>query len=139
MLSHLVKGMQAAGADVETIHLRDKSVRYCKGCFSCWSKTPGRCIHKDDMTTELFAKWLASDLVVYASPLYHFHLNAQMKTFIERTLPILEPYLIENRGETYHPLRAKHPKMVLLSVAGFPEMQIFDQLSSWVNFIYGRA
>ena len=138
MLTHLVNGMQAAGAEVETVHLRDKTIRYCAGCFSCWTKTPGICIHKDDMTKELFPKWLEADLVVYAFPLYHFHMNAAMKTFIERTLPVLEPFLLEDGDRTYHPLRGKHPLAVFLSVAGFPEEEIFSQLSAWVQFIYGR-
>jgi putative sterol carrier protein len=75
--------------------------------------------------------------VVYASPLYHFTINAEMKCFIERTLPILEPFFQQHEGRTYHPLRHRHPKVVLLSVAGFPDDTVFDQLSSWVNFIYG--
>ena len=135
MLKHLVNGMQAAGAAVETVHLREKTVRNCAGCFTCWTKTPGICIHKDDMTKELFPKWLEADLVVYATPLYHFHLNAAMKAFIERTLPVLEPFFGEVENRTHHPLRHKHPKMVFLSVAGFPEDEIFDQLSAWVQFV----
>jgi multimeric flavodoxin WrbA len=138
MLSHLVDGMQAAGAEVETVHLREKTIRYCAGCFACWTKTPGICIHKDDMTKELFPKWMKADLVVYASPLYHFHLNAAMKTFIERTLPILEPFLVGDGDRTAHPLRGKHPMAVFLAVAGFPEDEVFEQLSAWVQFIYGR-
>jgi multimeric flavodoxin WrbA/putative sterol carrier protein len=137
MLNSLVEGMRAAGAEVEVVDLRNKSIKNCAGCFSCWTKTPGTCIHKDDMTRELFPKWLASDLVVYASPLYHFTVNAAMKTFIERTLPVLEPFFLRHEGRTHHPLRAKTPKLVVLSVAGFPEMSVFDQLSSWVNFIFG--
>ena len=72
MLNALVSGMRKAGADVEVVHLRKKKIKNCAGCFSCWTKTPGTCIHKDDMTQELFPKWLESDLVVLASPLYHF-------------------------------------------------------------------
>jgi putative sterol carrier protein len=60
-----------------------------------------------------------------------------MKAFIERTLPVLEPFFIPTKGRTYHPLRQQAPKVVMLSVAGFPEDSVFDQLSSWVNFIYG--
>lgn len=139
MLRHLVNGMQEAGAAVETVRLREKTIRNCVGCFTCWTKTPGICIHKDDMAKELFPKWLETDLVVYASPLYHFHLNAAMKAFIERTLPVLEPFFREQENRTHHPLRHKHPKMVFLSVAGFPEDEIFNQLSAWVQFVYGRT
>jgi multimeric flavodoxin WrbA len=138
MLTHLVKGMREAGVDVEVVDLRKKSVKHCIGCYTCWTKTPGVCIHKDDMTLELFPKWRDSDLVVYATPLYHFTLNATMKAFIERTLPFLEPYLEDHGGKTGHPARFKHPKVVLLSVAGFPEISVFAQLSSWANFVFGR-
>ncbi|MCK5205109.1 MAG: flavodoxin family protein, partial [Desulfobacterales bacterium] len=67
MLNHLVEGMQNAGADVEVVNLREKNIKNCIGCFTCWTKTPGKCLHKDDMTNELFPKWLKSDLVVYAT------------------------------------------------------------------------
>lgn len=137
MLNSLAEGMRAAGAEVEVVDLRDKKVKNCTGCFNCWIKSPGTCILKDDMTGELFPKWLASDLVVYASPLYHFGVNAAMKTFIERTLPALEPFFLRHDGRTYHPRRTKTPKIAVLSVAGFPELSVFDQLSSWVNFIFG--
>ena len=138
MLTHLVKGMREAGAEVEIVDLRMKSIKHCIGCFTCWTKTPGVCIHKDDMTNELFPKWRDSDLVIYATPLYHFTLNATMKAFVERTLPFLEPYMEDRGGETGHPARFKHPKVVFLSVAGFPEISVFGQLSSWANFVFGR-
>jgi len=138
LLSQLVQGMREAGAEVEVVELRKKKIRYCSGCFTCWTKTPGLCIHQDDMTKELFPKWLAADLVVYATPLYHYTVNGAMKTFIERTLPILQPFFEERDGVTKHPLRQPFPKAVFLSVAGFPEQSVFDQLSSWVQFIFGR-
>jgi len=138
MLNYLVQGMREAGAEVEVVELRKKTIKNCIGCFTCWTKTPGVCIHEDDMSRELYPKWSASDLVVYATPLYHFLMNASMKAFIERTLPLLEPFLIAREGKTFHPLRGEHPKMVFLSVAGFPEMSVFDELSFWVNSVYGK-
>jgi multimeric flavodoxin WrbA len=138
MLNHLVKGMQEAGAEVEVVNLREKKIKYCIGCFTCWTKTPGKCIHKDDMTKELFPKWLNSDLVVYATPLYHYTVNAEMKAFIERTLPVLEPFFEQRDKRTVHPLRQTPPKAVVLSVAGFIEMSVFDQLSNYVQFLFGR-
>jgi putative sterol carrier protein/putative NADPH-quinone reductase len=138
LLSHLVQGMQAAGAQVEVVHLRQQKIKNCIGCFTCWTKTPGVCIHKDDMSATLFPKFLAAELVVYATPLYHFTVNAALKAFIERTLPVLQPFLVEHEGRTVHPLRHPHPGMVMLSVAGFHEPSVFDQLSSWARFIFGK-
>jgi multimeric flavodoxin WrbA/putative sterol carrier protein len=138
MLTPLVEGMRDAGAEVEVANLREKKIKNCIGCFSCWTKTPGECVHKDDMTSELFPRWLESDLAVYASPLYHYTMNAEMKAFIERTLPVLEPFFEEFDNRTVHPLRQEPPAAVVLSVAGFIEMSVFDQLKSYVNFLFGR-
>ena len=110
MLDALVQGMRDAGAEVETINLREKKINNCIGCFTCWTKTPGVCVHKDDMTNELFPKFLEADLVVFATPLYHFTVNATMKAFIERTLPMVEPFLNRLGDSTTHPMRQKPPK-----------------------------
>ncbi|MCE5275826.1 MAG: NAD(P)H-dependent oxidoreductase [Deltaproteobacteria bacterium] len=139
LMSHLVSGMEAAGAQVDVVHLRTKKVRNCIGCFTCWTKTPGRCIHQDDMTGELFPKFIASNLAVLATPLYHFTMNASMKAFVERTLPVLEPTLVRKGDITYHPLRGPHPGIVALSVAGFPEISVFDQLSAHLRFMYKQG
>lgn len=139
MLSHLVAGMREAGAEVDVVQLRRKKISPCIGCFTCWTKTPGVCLHKDDMTQDLYPRWLEADLVVYASPLYHFTVNAVMKAFIERTLPILQPFFEEHKAATSHPLRRKPPEAVMLSVAGFPEDTVFNLLSSWARFIFQKG
>jgi multimeric flavodoxin WrbA len=139
LLSHLVEGMRAAGAQVEVISLRQKRINHCSGCFTCWTKTPGVCIHKDEMALELFPKWLNSDMVVYASLLYHFLVNARMKTFIERTLPALMPFLEPAGDRTTHPVRHQLPNVVVLSVAGFPEDSVFDALSLWAKTVFRKG
>ena len=136
MLNRLVQGMCDAGAEVEVVNLREKKIRNCIGCFTCWSKTPGRCIHNDDMAKELFPKWLESDLVVYATPLYNYAMNATLKAFIERTLPSLEPFFDVHDGRMFHPLRYKNPAVVVLSVAGMPDEGHFDTLSAHVNYLF---
>lgn len=139
MMTHLVEGMCEAGAQVQVVNLREKNIKYCIGCFTCWTKTPGKCALKDDMTEELFPQWLASDLVVYATPLFHHTVNAPMKTFIERTLPVCEPFLEQNsEGRWIHPLRHEHPAAVILSVAGFLEGTMFSALSHYARFLWGK-
>ena len=139
MLSHLVKGMREAGAEVELVNLRDKEIHYCMGCFSCDTITPGQCIIQDDMSRELYPKWLASDLCVYATPLFHWTVNAPMKTFIERTWPVMQPFFVKSDdGRWVHPPRHESPKAVVLSVAGFSESWIFESLSGYANFLWGR-
>ena len=138
MLSHLVEGMRQAGAEVEVVSLREKKIKFCVGCFTCWTKTPGRCIHQDDMTRELFPKWLEADVCVYATPLFHHTVNATMKTFIERTLPVCEPFQVERGDRWVHPFRHKRPAAVVLSVCGFPAMSAFGALTHYANFLFGQ-
>ena len=138
MLRYLIEGMREAGAEVEIVNLRDKKIKVCVGCFTCWTKTPGQCVHQDDMTKELFPKWLAADICIYATPLFHHTINATMKIFIERTLPSLEPFLLESEDRWVHPLRHKQPAVVVLSVAGFPAMSAFNGLTHYVNFLFGE-
>lgn len=137
MLDRLVDGMREKGADVEVVNLHKKKIDYCIGCFTCWTKTPGKCVLKDDMATELLPKYLECDLCVLATPLYHYTLNAQMKAFIERTLPIIEPFFVFENGATTHPKRQPLPATVVLSGAAFPEPSVFDQLRPYVRFLFG--
>ncbi|MCJ7545556.1 MAG: flavodoxin family protein [Deltaproteobacteria bacterium] len=136
MLKYLIKGMRDAGAEVETVALRGKTIKHCMGCFTCWTKTPGTCVHKDDMTSELFPKWLESDVVVYATPLYNYAMTAMLKAFIERTLPAAQPFFEIREGRMFHPLRHKVPAVVILSVSGMPDEGHFDALSTHVKYLY---
>jgi len=138
MLAHLVRGMRDAGADIEVINLREKKIKDCIGCFSCMTKTPGKCVLKDDMTKELFPKWLDSELVVYATPLFHHTVNAIMKRFIERTFPVCEPFLLKREERWVHPLRNQSPASVVLSVCGFPEMSAFGALTHYAKFLFNH-
>jgi len=136
MLDHLVAGMRDAGAEVEVVNLRYKTVRNCIGCYTCFTKTPGVCVHKDDMTNELFPKWLESDLVVYATPLYNYGMTASLKAFIERTLPSIEPFFEIHEGRMFHPVRNRFPPVLMLSVSGMPDEGHFSALSAHVKYLF---
>jgi hypothetical protein len=138
LLEAVVAGLREEGAEVRVVPLRQAKVNPCIGCYTCWTKTPGRCIHRDQMSEELFPAWLAADLAIYASPLYHYGVTATMKAFIERTLPALEPFFEERAGRTVHPSRVRLPGAVVLSVAGFPERGVFSELSSWARRVFGE-
>ena len=51
-----LKGMQKEKqASMEIIDISKANIEHCKGCFGCWTQTPGRCVIKDDMS-EFFDK-----------------------------------------------------------------------------------
>ncbi len=131
MLKPLIEGMEAAGADVDLLHIRRLDLKECNGCYTCWIRTPGVCIYKDSMT-EALKLYNEADMVIFGTPLYHYSMSGIMKTFIDRTLPRYEPWLIPNRNRpemSGHPERFDKPnKMMLVSPCGFPEFDNFDAL-----------
>jgi hypothetical protein len=101
-------------------------------------KTPGRCVQADDMTNELFPKFIDADIAVLASPLYYFNMNACLKSFVDRTLPMFEPQFKDLGAQTGHPLRyGRIPKIVTMSVCAFPDPDIFQALSLTWKMIFG--
>lgn len=129
VLQKFLEGARRAGAATETLYLKDYQIKHCLGCYSCWVKTPGRCVQKDDMAEVLFDRYLKADLVVLASPIYHATMNARMKLFVERTLPMMDP-LAEAPEVGGVPHRyEKMPKVVTLSVCGFWDQSMFQALS----------
>lgn len=123
MVENLRKGLEEGGANVEIVKLKEKKINYCAGCYQCWTKTPGKCIHQDDMG-ELLKYFDSADLMVFASPLYVFSVNGRMKSFLDRMIPYIKPYMaFDNLGNTYHPKRFKNiPPIVVVSAGGFPEV-----------------
>jgi putative sterol carrier protein len=133
MLKPLLEGMEEAGAETELIHIRELNLEVCIGCYTCWVRTPGECIHKDkDRMVAMLESFNTADLVVFGTPLYHFTMSGIMKTFIDRTIPRFEPWLIPHTsvpGVTGHPERFKKPeKILLVSPGGLPEFEHSDSL-----------
>ncbi len=129
ILEQFLEGARSKGAETEIIYLKEKNIHPCVGCYTCWTKTPGVCVFKDDMP-ELLEKVQSANLLVYATPLYIFNVTALLKAFQERLLPLLDPHLVR-QGDAYrHPKRYKGGPsgMVLISTCGFPEVSHFEAL-----------
>ncbi|MDD2903172.1 MAG: flavodoxin family protein [Syntrophales bacterium] len=139
ILQKFLEGARQAGAVTETLYLREYRIKYCLGCFGCWLQNKGRCVQEDDMTGELFGHFLEADLAVLATPLYHFNMNARMKSFIERTLPMMEPAFTDQGEGVHHPFRmAKVPRIAVLSVCAFPTDYNFQALSLNMRMLFGH-
>lgn len=82
----MTETLQDAGAQVETILLRDFPIEFCMNCRECTQKpgaTPGECVHQDDMHV-LVEKIEASDGFILASPTNFGSVTAIFKRFMER-------------------------------------------------------
>ncbi len=65
----LLEGAEQAGAETEEVFLIERDIKHCRGCFTCWEKTPGKCAINDDMA-DLINLILDSDFVGMATPVY---------------------------------------------------------------------
>lgn len=131
MVEAFLEGAKAAGAEAEEIFLAKKEIKHCLGCFTCWIKTPGRCAIDDDMAG-LLAKYMASDIVVLAAPLYCDNVNGIMKDFMDRSVPIFDPHiqmLDENDPKRQEEIK-KFPKLVIISNCGEAGQENFEVLRS---------
>ncbi len=130
ILQPFLEGARAAGAATEIAYLKDQRINHCTGCFNCWFRTPGVCVHHDDMP-ELLERIQTADVLIYATPLYYYSVTGLMKDFMDRQLPLVQP-TIEIKNEQYsHPRRRPRTtptKAVLISNSGFPGQYNFAGL-----------
>jgi multimeric flavodoxin WrbA len=130
LVQAFLEGAKDAGGTVsDIVYLKDRTIKHCIGCFSCWTRTPGVCVHHDDMP-ELLLKVREAELLVLATPLYYYTVSGLMKDFMDRTLPLSQPFM-EIKGDTcFHPPRyaSGFDRLVLISNCGFPEQGHFSGL-----------
>lgn len=96
---------------VDLSFLKDEAVKYidlsslrianCVGCFGCWTKTPGKCVIRDDATW-VYPCIAASDTVLYVSRLCYGGYDSVMKTMLERAILVQQAFIRIYKGETHH-------------------------------------
>ncbi len=111
----LLKGkLEDRQNSVTLINLRDLTLRYCIGCWGCWVKTPGICSHHDE-SPFMDQAVMDADFVLWASPLIMGFPSELLKRAIDKHLPLIHPYIMEDHGEMHHLGRYdKYPRMGLL-------------------------
>lgn len=94
-----LKEYPTATVGIENIPL--DNLKDCIGCWSCWVKTPGLCIHKDSMSTT-YSSLVKSDIVLFAMSTAKGFISGPCKTFIDRLIPLFHPYFRLDKGEMMH-------------------------------------
>ena len=116
-----LEGMnEASHQDIHTIHVIDKHIEYCTGCFACM-RNGGKCIHDDDMHG-ILEEILASDLLIWSFPLYCYGMPAQLKALLDRTLP-LSSMAMQKVGDRYEHVEQadfSHLRYLMICGCGFP-------------------
>lgn len=129
MAEEFGQGIVQAGAKFQNFFLIGRKIQPCIECGTCFFETPGKCKLKDDMS-ELISSFLDSDIVVFATPVFIDNVTALMKTFIDRLMPVLEPYYEKDSNGEYRRRGRykKYPKFAVISSCAMPEQSNFDVL-----------
>ena len=83
LCDEFMRGATQSGNTVEKIRVAEKKIGYCTGCYAC--RDTGVCAIKDDMA-EVMQKIIDADVLVLASPVYFYSIDAQLKALIDRTV-----------------------------------------------------
>jgi len=117
---HLQQALMVAGWNAEIVALCEQKIAYCLGCFDCWTKSPGLCKIDDDGRT-VTAAMLASDLVIYLTPLTFGGYSSELKKALDRSICLVSPFFTRIDGEVHHKARYdRYPAILGVGVATMP-------------------
>lgn len=93
---------------LHTFDLSETKINDCVGCWSCWWKTPGRCIYKD---LEIFYReYVNADKAIFYVKLHEGFISSKLKSLFDRMIPLFLPYTSFSKGGTFHtPRYPKYP------------------------------
>ncbi len=84
LCDEFMRGAKESGHEVEKLRVCEYKISPCSGCYYCRDHG-GECVHKDDMAG-ILQKMIDADVIVLASPVYFYAVNAQLKALIDRTV-----------------------------------------------------
>lgn len=140
-----VKGMCEGGEyESEIINISDLNVTPCMGCLSCWARTEGECVIKNDDMPAVKKRIEEADIIIESYPLYFFGMPGQMKLFTDRLLSMMCTYRGQKppeNGESFHGIRNPKTgqKLVLISGCAYSESEsVYDSLLKEYECICGK-
>jgi hypothetical protein len=133
VISAFEKGMNKANSMITKKNVYELNIKPCKGCFSCWGKTAGDCIQKDDME-DILPLVEEADVLILATPVYVDGMTGPLKTFLDRLIPLVKGGVELREDHMRHvPRKRRSGEIALLSVSGFSELDNFDPLVAHVK------
>lgn len=117
MSDRSIENLGMTGPDVVYVDLSSKKIANCVGCFGCWTKTPGKCVIRDDATS-VYPYIAKSDTVLYVSKVKYGGYDSIMKTMLERSIPVQQAFIRILNGETHHVQRAVKMKKATIIAYG---------------------
>ena len=90
------------------LEINKDATKPCIGCFGCWTKTPGKCVIKNDIVSQTNPSFVQSDYVILVSNIHYGCYSAATKRIIDRFIPNILPFFRKYKNEMHHETRYKH-------------------------------
>jgi len=75
-------------AETDYFSAKGKKLNFCIHCDYCVKKREG-CVHKDDISAELYEKMMWADAWIIGTPVYQGTISAQTKTIMDRVRAVV--------------------------------------------------
>lgn len=111
------------------LNLKEITVKDCVGCWSCWVKTPGRCVHKD--LDAFYRAYISADEVIIFTKVSQGFVSGNLKSLFDRMIPLYQPFISYETGESMHlPRYEKYPDIEVYYEGEFEtleDQEIFEE------------
>jgi multimeric flavodoxin WrbA len=133
----VMAALKARGWQTKAFALAGMDIKPCRGCFSCWVKTPGICVIRDDGQEPILRAWAEADLVALLTPITFGGYAPELKKALDRIIPVLLPFFIKIRGEAHHPQR--YPLRRRLLAIGTQRQEDADSENNFCRIVRRNA
>ena len=136
-----LRGMEHCGAqEVHIVHVKDRRIAPCRGCFGCWARGDGHCVIDDDQNA-ILDLYRSADVILWSFPLYCYGMPSPLKAVLDRTIPLVKRSMVQEADGTVRHVPLvdfSRIRTLILCGCGFPDWEgNFDGLRAMCRQCFG--
>ena len=126
--------------EVHIVHVIEKKIAPCRGCFGCWQRGDGHCVTADDQNA-ILDLYRDADVIIWSFPLYCYGMPSHLKAVLDRTIPLVKMRMVQQPDGTvrHEPLvDFSRIRTLVICGCGFPHWEgNFDGLRQMCRNCFG--
>ena len=136
-----LRGVDRSGTnEVHIVHVREKHIAPCQGCFACWQRGDGHCVINDDQNA-ILDLYRSADVIIWSFPLYCYGMPSPLKAVLDRTIPLVKMTMVQQPdGTVQHEALVdfSRKRTVVICGCGFPHWEgNFNSLKQMCKTCFG--
>ncbi|KNY27282.1 hypothetical protein [Pseudobacteroides cellulosolvens] len=118
-----------------TLDLSKQEVTHCAGCWSCWWKSPGKCVFED--LNKFYHEYITADKAIYFAKVSKGFVSGRLKSLFDRMIPLYLPYTTYKTGESMHVKRyEKYPDIEFYYDGQFQTEDDCEIFKAYINRVF---